>query len=488
MLDAGILVLASSGAAAAGLGVLAVIDNRPTFDDVSTTYISEDAVNGTGPDDTAGATAGTVLDINAYKDGSNSADTGITYSFDSGNDTGRFNIGADGKITVSDAYQIDFEADSSYDLVVRATDTARGVYQTLAITIDVDDVTEVTPTAPTTTTFNVQEDNLVTPTTVVGGSAINLGTYPTDTKWELDATATAAGFSIDQSTGNLLLPAIDLENLPTGVSQVAYSGSGADVGGSQGLTFNLTATSITGDTSTHLITINVDGKADEDPGYAPPFTSSPSLSSLNENYDGSGTGAPLSLGFIASYYDNGEYDTTGQNLSFSTTSTLFTVDSSTGEIKYVGPGEDYEILSTQPITLTVTDASNASNSDYLTVYITDLAPTADDGTIGTSSSNAPDVDVDGTQHYQTVLDVNMTEGAQSTHQSDDDTLLTYAVTGQPSDGTKFAVDSSTGELYLTCIADDKTTYSSGSPHKVTVTATETGGTGTHTQDFYIDLA
>ena len=211
---------------------------------------------------------------------------------------------------------------------------------------------------------------------------------------------------------------------------------------------------------------------------------------MNENYDGSGTGAPLSLGFIASYYDNGEYDTTGQTLSFSTTSTLFTVDSTSGEIKYVGPGEDYETLSTQSIDITVmeTGRSNAFNFDNLTVYISDLAPTADDGTSGTNSGNAPSVDVDTTQHYQTVLDVNMTEGAQSTHQSDDDTLLTYAVTGQPSDGTKFAIDSSTGELYLTCIADDKTTYSSGSPHKVTVTATETGGTGTHTQDFYIDLA
>ena len=78
LLDAGILVLASSGTAAAGLGVLAVIDNRPTFDPVATTYISEAAANGTSPDETAGATTGALLDIDAYKDGFSVADTGIT--------------------------------------------------------------------------------------------------------------------------------------------------------------------------------------------------------------------------------------------------------------------------------------------------------------------------------------------------------------------------------------------------------------------------
>jgi len=489
LLDAGILVLASSGTAAAGLGVLAVIDNRPTFDPVATTYISEAATNSTSPDETAGATTGALLDIDAYKDGFSVADTGITYSFASGNDSGRFSIAADGKITVADAYQIDFETQSSYDLVVRATDTAQGVYRDLNITVNVDDeAIETTPAAPTTTTFNVLEDNSVAATATVGGGAINLGTYPTNTTWELDATATAAGFSIDQSTGNLILPAIDLENLPTGLSQVPFSGSGSDVGGSRGFTFNLKATSITGATANHTITINVDGKADELPGYASPYTSSPSSLSLNENYDGSGTGAPLLLGNIASYYDNGEYDTSGQNLSFSLTTpnSLFTVDSN-GDIKYVGTGEDYEINQTQSLGITVTDVSNASNTDNLTVYITDLAPTADDGVVGTTTANAPLVDVDNTQHYQTVLDVNMTEGVQSTHQSDDDTLLSYAVTGQPSDGTtKFAIDSSTGALYLTCIDEDKTTYT-GSPYKVTVTATEVGGTGTHVQDFYIDL-
>lgn len=480
LLDAGILVLASSGTAAAGLGVLAVIENRPTFDPVTTTYISEAAANSTSPDNTAGSTTGALLDIDAYKDGSSVADTGITYSFTSGNDSGRFSIASDGKITVADAYQIDFEAESSHDLVVRATDASRGVYRDLNVTIDVDDEAETTPTAPTTTTFTIQENNSVAATSIVGGGAINLGTYPTDTKWELDAQATAAGFSID-SSGNLVLPVIDLENLPSGMTTTSYSTPGGSDGGSIALTFNLKATSITGSDSDHTITVNIDGVHDEDPDY----TGVTKSFSLDENADGSGTAVTLTS-TLAGIYDDGEYSP-GVAPTFDTTGITNDPDfaiSSAGVITYTGTGEDAETTSSVTLNYYVNDADGGSKSDSVVVYINDLSPTTDTSTAsGTSSGNPVNFTVDANQHYASIFDVNMTEGASSPA----DVGLSYQITSTANaDGTQFGIDSD-GNIHLLCLAADDPYPTVTSPYRVTVEATETGGTATQSQDFYFHL-
>ena len=477
--DVGILALASSGTAALGLGagldvLAAIIDDRPTFDSVDTTFISEAAANSTSPDDAAGSTIGAILDIDAYQDGSSDADTGITYSFVSGNGSGRFSIAPDGTVTVADAYQIDFEVQSSYDLVVRATDASRGVYRDLDITIDVDNEAEVSPTGPTTTAFTVTENN-TTP-----ASPFSLGTLAADTKWELDAQATAAGFSID-SSGNLVLPAIDLENLPSGMSTSPYSTPGGADGGSVALTFNLEATSITGTVSNHTITVNIDGVHDEDPDY----TGVTKSFSLDENADGSVTPVTLTS-TLDGIYDDGEY-APGSTLTYTESGTNnpdFSINPTTGAITYTGTGIDYETTSSVTLNYTVEDASGASKSDYVVIDINDLDPTQDSSTDpGTSSVSPKSFDVDANQHYASIFDVNMTEGPSSPA----DVGLTYQVTSpENDDGTQFGIDSS-GNIYILCLAPDNPYPTVANPYQVTVEATEVGGTGTQTQDFYIDL-
>ena len=222
----------------------------------------------------------------------------------------------------------------------------------------------------------------------------------------------------------------------------------------------------------------MDGVHDEDPDY----TGVTRSFSLDENADGSGTAITLTS-TLAGIYDDGEYST-GTTLTYVeslSNDADFAIDSTTGVITYTGTGIDFETTSSVTLNYTVNDSNGGSKTDYVVIDITDLKPTAATGTGTTSTSPAGPVTVTTTNHYGQIYDVNMTEGISSS----DDTGLTYQVTSQAaSDGTHFGIKSD-GSLYLKCLPDEGTTYSN--PYLVTVEATETGGTGTHTQDFYIDL-
>ena len=153
-------------------------------------------------------------------------------------------------------------------------------------------------------------------------------------------------------------------------------------------------------------------------------------------------------------------------------------------ITYTGTGKDFESVSSVTLNYTVNDSNGGSKSDYVEIDINNLSPTTDTSTAaGTSSSNPVSFDVDANQHYATIFDVNMTEGASSNA----DTGLSYQITSTANaDGTQFGIDSD-GNIHLLCLAADNPYPTSANPYQVTVEATETGGTATQSQDFYIDL-
>ncbi len=81
---------------------------------------------------------------NVFKAWSNDVDAGdgVTYSILSGNTNSTFAIGsASGQVTVNDSTKLNYEANSSYTLVIRATDTA-GLTTDQTVTVTVTDVNE----------------------------------------------------------------------------------------------------------------------------------------------------------------------------------------------------------------------------------------------------------------------------------------------------------------------------------------------------------
>ena len=459
----------------AGAGAAVVVVNeisRPTFDDVDVTFISEDSTVDTGPDTTAGATVGTLLDIDAYEPGNSSPDTGITYSIIAGNDNGAFKIDAAGLVTIANAYAIDFETKTSFELTVSAVDQL-GRSNSTKVTINVENAADVTPSMPGTLSHTITEDD-------ANSQFVALGAIPAQQKWELSNAAVNAGMSIDPTTGNLTLGVIDLENLPSGVT--ATPGGGAGAGGSATLTIPITVTTITGESNIFNETIIVEGAHDENPEYIGP---TPTLS-LPENEDGSS--AAYSVGTVAGTFDDGEYSP-GTVISYSDNGfpAGFSIDGTTGAITFVGASYDYEVgPTTVSLPVRFTDASGAFTDKTFTVNITDENPVDDDGNpTAVPTSGAPQVvDVNNTQHWSTIFDVEMTEGSNSNH----DVGITYSiVSGETSDGAKFGINSLTGEIYLKCLpnADPPT----GSyPFEVVVQAQEVGGDATtHNQSIWIEL-
>jgi hypothetical protein len=314
----------------------------------------------------------------------------------------------------------------------------------------------------------------------VNSQFVALGAIPAQQKWELSNAAVNAGMSIDPTTGNLTLGVIDLENLPSGVT--ATPGGGAGAGGSATLTIPITVTTITGESNIFNATIIVEGAHDENPEYIGP---TPTLS-LPENEDGSS--AAYSVGTVAGTFDDGEYSP-GTVISYSDNGfpAGFSIDGTTGAITFVGASYDYEVgPTTVSLPVRFTDANTGVTDRTFTVNITDENPVNDDGTPPPSvpTSGAPQsVNVDTTQHWSTIFDVEMTEGSNDNH----DTGITYSIlSGETDDGAKFGINSTTGEIYLKCLpnADPPTgTY----PFEVIVQGQETGGDSTTTQSIWIDL-
>ena len=344
----------------AGASAAVVVINeisRPTFDDVEVTYISEDAADDTGRIPPLVRRSERCLISTPTRPATAPLMRTSPTALQVENDNGAFKIDADGLITVADAYVIDFEAAASYQLTVNAADQS-GRNSSTTVTINVEDVEEVSASAPGTLNHTISEDD-------VNSQDVALGAIPAQQQWELSNSAQNAGMSIDPNTGDLTLGIIDLENLPSGVT--AVSGGGAGDGGSATLTIPITVSTITGETNSFDVTVIVNGIHDEDPDYIGP---SPSLS-LPENEDGSS--APYAVGSVADIFDDGEYSPgTAISYSANTFPAGFSIDSATGAITFTGAAYDYEAgPTTESLSVRFTDASNASTDRTFTVSITD---------------------------------------------------------------------------------------------------------------------
>ena len=179
---------------------------------------------------------------------------------------------------------------------------------------------------------------------------------------------------------------------------------------------------------------------------------------LNENADGSTTA--VSLGMVEAS-DEDAADTHTFSITAGNDAGLFAIDAATGEISYVGTGEDYRSSVTGPSHTLTVEVSDGTSSDETTVDISILnvneAPAFGD------SSYAFDL-AENADGSTTAVDVGMVSASDS----DEGDSVTYSITAGNDDGL-FAIDSASGAITYVGSGEDAETTAS---HELTVSASD----------------
>ena len=179
---------------------------------------------------------------------------------------------------------------------------------------------------------------------------------------------------------------------------------------------------------------------------------------LNENADGSTTA--VSLGMVEAS-DEDAADTHTFSITAGNDAGLFAIDAATGEISYVGTGEDYRSSVTGPSHTLTVEVSDGTSSDETMVDITILnvneAPAFGD------SSYAFDL-AENADGSTTAVDVGMVSASDS----DEGDSVTYSITAGNDDGL-FAIDSDSGAITYVGSGEDAETTAS---HELTVSASD----------------
>ena len=330
---------------------------------------------------------------------------------------------------------------TSYELTVRASDAAHTVDTTVTVTVT--DEGEAPAFGEESYAFELAEN--------VDGrvNRLSLGTVTaTDpdsdgVRYSLVGGNDSSLFAIEETSGELF-----------------YVGAGEDFEG--GVTsYELTVRASDG---THTIdttvTVTVTDAAEQ-----PAFGEGSYAFELAENADGRANG--LSLGRVLATDPDGDevrYSLTGGN-------ELFTVDETSGELYYVGPGEDYESgVTSYELTVRASDAAHTVDTT-VTVTVTDEGEAPAFGEESYAFELAENVD--GRVNWISL-------GAVTATDPNGDTVR-YSLAGG-NESRRFAIDADTGEVFYVGSGED---YESGvTSYELTVRASD----GTHASDTTVRVA
>ena len=314
--------------------------------------------NPTGPTDSDGATADTVVEgaaAGTYTGlTASSSDVNgptVTWSLTADSSAGGFGIGADGKVVVADATKLDFETTGpghTYSVTAQASDGAGGIAsQSFNIT-----VTNANPTNPA-------DSDTATADTVLEGAAA--GTYTgvtaaaTDPNgpavtWSLTNDTSGGGFTIgaDGKINVLDASKINFETATHSYDVTAQASDGA------------------GGTSTHVFTISVG-----DVAPSTPLDSDGAANSVSQN-----AAVGTYTGVTASSTDvNGPAvtwsltnDTSGGGFGIDSTGKITVIDSS--KIIYNSGDPTYTV------TAQASDGTLSDHADFIITVVPNTAPTA----------------------------------------------------------------------------------------------------------------
>ena len=363
---------------------------------------------------------------------------GVRYSLLVGNDSDLFNIGeTSGELFYVGAGE-DFEGGvTSYELTVRASDAAHTVDTTVTVTVT--DEGEAPAFGEESYAFELAEN--------VDGrvNRLSLGAVTAT-----DPDSDTVRYSLVGGNDS------DLFNIGETSGELFYVGAGEDFEG--GVTsYELTVRASDG---THTIdttvTVTVTDAAEQ-----PAFGEESYAFELAENADGRANG--LSLGRVTATDPDGNevrYSLTGGNESM-----LFNIDETSGELYYVGPGEDYESgVTSYELTVRASDAAHTVDT-AVTVTVTDAAEAPAFGEESYAFELAENVDgrVNG-----------LSLGSVTATDPDSDTVR-YSLLGG-NDSSLFAIGETSGELFYVGAGED---FEGGvTSYELTIRASD----GTHTID------
>ena len=376
-----------------------VDEDAPVFSSGSTASLAENAA------------------VNAvvYNAQASDAGGGITYSLSG---AAAFSIdAASGAVSLNTG--LDFEAQSSYALVVTATD-ATGNVATQAVTVTITDVDEDAPVFSSGSTASLAENAAVN-AVVYNAQASDAGggiTY---------SLSGAAAFSIDAASGAV--------SLNTGLDFEAQSSYALVV----------TATDATGNVATQAVTVTVTD-VDED---APVFSSG-STASLAEN------AAVNAVVYNAQASDNN--GAAGITYSLSGAA-AFSIDAASGAVS-LNTGLDFEAQSSYALEVIATDAAGNQATQSVTVNVTDvdeIAPVFSSGDSVTVAENAA--------VNTPVYNAQATDAGGAV-----DAGITYTLR-DADDANAFNINAENGEVTLKAAAD----FESKSSYALEVIATDAAG-------------
>ena len=341
----------------------------------------------------------------------------------------------------------DFETGNApFELTVRASDGALSVDTTVTVTVTdvLETSTQVVQQPPS---FAVSGYGFTLPENADGGTTrVSLGAVSAE-----DPEGETLVYSIEASNGSGLFE-IDASS-----GELFYVGAGEDFEAGAG-PFELTVRASDGELSADVTVTVIVADVQE----APAFGQQAYAFDLAENADGSTS--RVSLGTVVA--SDPDADTLAYSIAGGNQSGLFEIDAASGELFYVGAGEDFE-AGTAPFELTV----RASDGD-LSV----------DTTVTVSVTNEQEAPGFDQQSY--ALDLEENEDGSANRVSlgtvvatdPDGNILAYSIEAGNASGL-FEIDSASGELFYVGTGED---FEAGTgPFELTVRASD-GNLSVHT--------
>ena len=362
----------------------------------------------------------------------------LSYRIVGGNGSGLFALGgASGELSYVGAGE-DFEGGAGpYELTIRASDGTHTIDTTVTVTVT--DAAEAPAFGEGSYAFELAENVDGRVNRLSLGSVTATDPDSDTVRYSLLDGNDSSLFAIEETSGELF-----------------YVGAGEDFEG--GVTsYELTVRASDG---THTIDTTVTVTI-TDAAESPVFGEGSYAFELAENADGRANG--LSLGRVLATDPDGDevrYSLTGGNESM-----LFTVDETSGELYYVGPGEDYESgVTSYEVTVRASDAAHTVDTT-VTVTVTDAAEAPAFGEESYAFELAENVD--GRVNRLSLGTVTATD-------PDSDTVRYSLLVGN--DSSLFAIEETSGELFYVGAGED---FEGGvTSYEVTIRASD----GTHTID------
>ena len=427
----------TSSAETVTINVNDINDNTPVITASQSFNIDENSANATS--------VGTVVATDADATTTTYQDWTIT----SGDTNNAFAIDpSSGEITVQTSSELDYDnGATSYTLILTVSD-GTNTSSAETVTINVNDLSDNTPVIIASQSFNIDENsaNATSVGTVVATDAD--ATTTTYQDWTIASGDTNSAFAIDSDTGEITVNTsseLDTETTPS------YS-------------LSITVSDGTNTSSAETVTINVNDINDN----TPVITASQSFN-IDEN-----SANATSVGTVVAT-DADATTTTYQDWTITSgdTNNAFAIDPSSGEITVQTSSElDYDNGATSyTLILTVSDGTNTSSAETVTINVNDL----NDNTPVITASQSFNID-ENSANATSVGTVVATD-ADATTTTYQDWTITSGDTNNA-----FAIDPSNGEI--TVQTSSELDYDNGAT-SYTLILTVSDGTNTSSAETVI---